>query len=277
MECLIAYSVSAYRQLAIQQETVRQKQKKLSIVVALATFTGLIVLLMPSAPVFVFVFAANIDGTSGDDTLNGTDEADTINGFDGNDKLFGEAGDDTLDGGNGDDEIGGGPGNDEIKDANEEVINYGNKVYGGSGDDNIDLGIDYTLSDWYAVYGEDGSDYIKVVSNAEIHGGPDDDTIYCTGYECGIAGDEGDDEIHVELHDVGSGVSGGSGNDKIFGKGYDVNGGGGNDYLSLDYAPYIEGDEGNDVLEVLEPSSDSTIMVGRVPTLSIAHLVLVTG
>jgi hypothetical protein len=47
--------------------------------VALAIFTGLIVVLllgMPLAP--VLVFAANIDGTSGDDTLNGTPEADVI-------------------------------------------------------------------------------------------------------------------------------------------------------------------------------------------------------
>jgi hypothetical protein len=45
--------------------------------VTVTIFTGLIVLLiMPSAP--VFVFAANIDGTSGDDTLNGTDEAEIL-------------------------------------------------------------------------------------------------------------------------------------------------------------------------------------------------------
>jgi Ca2+-binding RTX toxin-like protein len=224
-------------------------------VVALAIFTGLIVVGMttPSAPVLVSVLADNIQGTPGDDTLNGTDEADTINGFQGNDKLFGEGGDDTLDGGTGDDEIYGGDGNDEIKDANDEVINYGNKVYGGSGNDNIDLGIDYTLVDFYYAYGEDGADYIKVVSNAFIRGGIDDDTIYCTGYECDVNGDEGNDEIHVEVHDVGSAAHGGSGNDEMFGKGYAVFGDEGNDYLSLDSATQIEGDEGDDVLEVLEP------------------------
>jgi hypothetical protein len=119
--------------------------------VAVTIFTGLIVLIMPSAP--VLVFAANIDGTSGDDILNGTDEADTINGFEGNDKLFGEGGDDTLDGGNGDDEI----------------------------------------------YGGEEADYIEVVSNAYIEGGPDDDIIYCTGInEFPIDGGAGDDEIHAE-------------------------------------------------------------------------------
>jgi Ca2+-binding RTX toxin-like protein len=226
--------------------------------VALAIFTGLIVVMtmVSSAPLLVvFVLADNVQGTSGDDTLNGTPEADTINGFEGNDIIFGEGGDDVLDGGKGDDEIQGGDGNDEIKDGNDDPltapIDYGNKVYGGSGDDNIDVGIDYTRSDFYYVYGEVGADYIEVISNAAINGGPDDDTIYCTGYECSISGDEGDDEIHVQLYDVGSGVSGGSGNDKIFGKGYSVDGDEGNDYLSLDYAQYLDGSEGDDVLEVL--------------------------
>jgi hypothetical protein len=240
-----------------------RKQKKLfstkSLSVALVVvFTGLIVVMvtMPSAPVLVSVLADNIQGTPGDDTLNGTPEADTINGFEGNDKLFGEAGDDILDGGKGDDEIHGGDGNDEIKDGNDdppygETVDYYNKVYGGSGNDNIDVGIDYTRNDFYYVYGEDGADYIEVVSNADIHGGPDDDTIYCTGYECSISGDEGDDEIHVQLYDVGSAVYGGSGNDKVFGKGYYVNGDEGNDYLSLDSAEELNGGEGDDVLEVL--------------------------
>jgi hemolysin type calcium-binding protein len=233
-----------------------QFSTKLSLPVAVV-ITGLIGMMMPSAPVLVvFVLADNIQGTSGDDTLNGTDEADTINGLDGNDLIYGEGGDDTLDGGKGDDEIYGGDGNDEIKDGNDdspygEIVDFYNKVYGGSGDDNIDVGIDYTRNDFYYVYGDVGADYIQVVSNADIHGGPDDDTIYCTGYECSISGDEGDDEIHVQLYDVGSGVSGGSGNDKIFGKGYSVDGDEGNDYLSLDYAPYLDGSEGDDVLEVL--------------------------
>ena len=36
----------------------------------------------------ISVFAENIQGTAGDDTLNGTPKADTINGFDGNDKTI---------------------------------------------------------------------------------------------------------------------------------------------------------------------------------------------
>ena len=90
------------------------------------------------------------------------------------------------------------------------------------------------------------------MSNAFIRSGPDDDTIYCTaGNECDVNGEGGDDEIHLDVRDVGSHAGGGSGNDKLFGKGYSVGGDEGNDYLSLDSAPYLEGGEGDDILEVL--------------------------
>jgi Ca2+-binding RTX toxin-like protein len=125
-----------------QKQRQKQFSSKSSLLPAvLAIFTGVIMITIPLVP--VLVFAANIDGTSGDDTLNGTPKADTINGFDGNDKLFGKAGNDALDGGKGEDEIYGGKGNDEIKDESgdpEGFNNAGNKVYGGSGNDNIDVG-----------------------------------------------------------------------------------------------------------------------------------------
>ena len=43
-------------------------------------------------------------------------------------------------------------------------------------------------NDFYFVYGGDGADYIAGVSNAAIKGGPEDDTIDCTGYECAVNG-----------------------------------------------------------------------------------------
>ena len=139
---------------------------------------------MPLATLTVVAFAENIQGTSGDDILNGTSQSDTINAFEGDDKLFGEGDDDILDGGNGNDEIYGGDGNDEIKDVNDTPYSDG-KVYGGSENDSISVGINYTRGNFYYIYGEAGSDYIKVVSSsAFINGGIDNDTIYCTGYEC---------------------------------------------------------------------------------------------
>lgn len=210
----------------------------------------------------VHVFADTIEAmASKNDILNGSSESDIINGFEGDDKLFGEDNDDILDGGSGNDEIYGGEGNDEIKDGNDSNLvdeaDYGNKVYGGSGNDKIDVGINYARSDFYYVYGEDGSDYIKAISNADIKGGLEDDIIYCVGYECNINGNEGNDEIYILLFDVGSSINGGIGDDKVFGKGYSVNGDQGNDYLSLDSVVELKGAEGNDILEVLAPSSET--------------------
>jgi Ca2+-binding RTX toxin-like protein len=228
----------------------RQKQfsSKSLPLVALAIFTGLMIVMMPSAP--VLVFAANIDGTAGDDTLNGTPKADTINGFEGNDKLFGKAGDDTLDGGAGDDEIYGGPGNDEIKD-NEVAFYFGNKVYGGSGDDNIDAGkVTSTGGLLYYIYGEAGSDYIEVIADVGIvDGGPGEDTIYCIGTYCALKGNQGDDEIHIQSSEISSAsASGGSGNDKLYSKGsQDLNGNDGNDYLFG--SAFQDGGKGDDILE----------------------------
>jgi Ca2+-binding RTX toxin-like protein len=229
--------------------------------VVLAAVAAVAAATMPLVTSTVFVFAESIQGTSGDDTINGTAESDTISTFEGNDVIFGQAGDDILDGGRGNDEMHGGDGNDEIEDGNDEPngdeADYANKVYGGSGNDNIDVGIDYTRNDFYYVYGEAGADYIEAASNAAIEGGLDDDKIYCTGFECDVNGNEGNDEINIDLHDVGSTVHGGIGNDEVFGKGYYVSGDEGNDYLSLDSAVELKGGEGDDVLEVLAPSWES--------------------
>jgi Ca2+-binding RTX toxin-like protein len=233
----------------------RQKQKQFSSKslppVAFAIFTGVIVLLlmMPSSLILV-VFAANIDGTSGDDTLNGTPKADTINGFDGNDKLFGKAGNDALDGGNGDDEIYGGPGNDKIKDANDEPIWFGNKVYGGSGDDNIDVGRVSGDGVSYYIYGEAGSDYIDVIATEGIvYGGPGEDTIYCIADYCALYGNQGNDEIHIEGSEIASSSAiGGSGNDKLYSKSsLFLEGNEGNDYLFG--GSELDGGKGDDILE----------------------------
>jgi len=58
---------------------------------------------------------AEIDGTSGPDTLNGTSADDTINGLGGNDTLNGDSGNDALDGGAGVDQLFAGDGNDTLR------------------------------------------------------------------------------------------------------------------------------------------------------------------
>jgi Ca2+-binding RTX toxin-like protein len=57
---------------------------------------------------------AEINGTSGNDTLNGTGDADVIRGLGGDDTINGGGGDDTLEGGDGVDTFTGGAGNDFI-------------------------------------------------------------------------------------------------------------------------------------------------------------------
>jgi Ca2+-binding RTX toxin-like protein len=242
-----------------EEEVLQQrKQKKLfstkSPQISLAVlFTGLILLLVTiSAPMVVVVYAANIQGTPGDDTLNGTPNADTINGLEGNDKLFGKTGNDILDGDEGSDEMHGGNGNDQINDGNDEA-DATNKVYAGSGNDNIDVGTTTGTGISYYIYGESGSDHIKVIANeAYVYGGFNHDTIYCTAQFCAIEGNEGHDEIHIEPLDVMNYALGGIGNDEIYSTGAgELQGNDGNDYLYG--AADMFGGEGDDILEGVHP------------------------
>src|SRR5262245_21815261 len=60
------------------------------------------------------VWAGNINGTKGNDTLRGSANADKLYGLAGNDRLFGLAGNDYLNGGPGNDAVTGGPGADVL-------------------------------------------------------------------------------------------------------------------------------------------------------------------
>lgn len=82
---------------------------------------------------------ANINGTSGNDTLNGTSGDDTIAANDGNDVIYAGTGDDTVYGGDGNDSIFAG--------------DVGDELYGGAGDDFLAFGGDVT-----ALYGGTGAD-----------------------------------------------------------------------------------------------------------------------
>ena len=57
---------------------------------------------------------AEINGTSGNETLNGTEGDDVIKGLEGNDTIRGLGGNDSIDAGMGDDRIYGGAGNDAL-------------------------------------------------------------------------------------------------------------------------------------------------------------------
>jgi Ca2+-binding RTX toxin-like protein len=88
------------------------------------------------------VFAADLTGTSRDDTLYGTMADDKITGKDGKDSLFGNGGKDKIDGDAADDFIQGDPGDDTLNgnDGNDMVLggSGSDKIDGGSGDDYLE-------------------------------------------------------------------------------------------------------------------------------------------
>jgi Ca2+-binding RTX toxin-like protein len=115
---------------------------------AISLFDGILSISSPVAN----VWALNVTGTEGDDTLTGTTEKDYIYGFAGNDKISGLDAGDQIRGGNGDDTIDGDKGNDRIR--------------AGSGNDMI--------------FGDDGNDVIIAGRGDDtLTGGPGKDTFNC--------------------------------------------------------------------------------------------------
>ena len=141
-----------------------------------------------------------IRGGSGSDTLLGGKGNDLLMGEQGADFIFGGSGDNTLDGGSGNDLISGGDGN--------------NVIFGGEGDDTIGGGANHDYID-----GGDGDDRIWGDSTFDLNGVRTPGNLETAGADT---------------------ISGGPGNDLIFGEGGDdlIGGGSGNDT--------IEGNEGDD-------------------------------
>ncbi len=98
------------------------------------------------------VWALNVTGTEGPDTLTGTADKDYIYGYGGDDMISGLDAGDQIRGGNGDDTIHGDKGNDRIR--------------GGSGNDMI--------------FGDDGNDVLIAGRGDDtLTGGPGKDTFNC--------------------------------------------------------------------------------------------------
>ena len=102
---------------------------------SLALFMGII-----NSP--LKVFAADLTGTSRDDTLYGTMADDKITGKDGKDSLFGNGGKDKIDGDAADDFVQGDPGDDTLNgnDGNDMILggSGADKIDGGTGDDYLE-------------------------------------------------------------------------------------------------------------------------------------------
>ncbi|KPF57999.1 hypothetical protein IP88_16630 [alpha proteobacterium AAP81b] len=140
---------------------------------------------------------ANINGTTGADTLEGTADSDQINGDAGNDVINGNGGADNLSGGFGNDTVRGGDGNDFI------AGNGGSdQLFGDSGDDNLTLiassGGDVQLAD-----GGEGNDTIYASGTATVRGGGGNDRLTLQGFGA-VTVDGGDGN---DLFELGSPLS----------------------------------------------------------------------
>jgi Ca2+-binding RTX toxin-like protein len=147
------------------------KKKVKTIVKTTSTTTAVLLLIiaLTATTSVISVWAANLIGTSGPDTLEGTDDDDFIDGRGGNDIISDGLGSDEILGGRGDDTIEL-EGTGDSSDADSQDVTDGER-----GDDNI------------VSRGESGFRL--------IHGGSDDDTITASVGIGRIYGDSGNDKV----------------------------------------------------------------------------------
>jgi Ca2+-binding RTX toxin-like protein len=158
---------------------------------------------------FENVVGGNLQDTiRGDEEVNeieGRDGADEIDGRGGNDTINGGANNDTIEGGGGNDSVYGGSGNDSITDSLGEDTTGGGEeggtFFGGSGNDTVVLNeVDGTA------FGGSGNDSLDARSAEEdatvvLTGGSGDDVLYGNGSSV-LTGGSGADIFHVQTGDV---------------------------------------------------------------------------
>jgi Ca2+-binding RTX toxin-like protein len=221
----------------------------------------------------------NLEGGSGEDTLEGDDELNIILGGDGDDTIQGQGGDDDLMGEAGNDTILGGDGSDYIRGDVDDADSHpatsegegietsgtdyldggaGNDyIFGDAGDDTIrgGAGNDLLFGDNFSYIGEGE----EGTYNDTMHGGDDNDTMYGQYGSDTMYGDNGDDTMYGDFDSEGEGsvydrddvMYGGAGNDNMNGDGGNdvLYGGTGNDTIhGNDGDDTLYGQEGNDTL-----------------------------
>jgi Ca2+-binding RTX toxin-like protein len=225
----------------------------------------------------VSVWAANLIGTSGPNTLVGTDKDDNIVGLGGNDRISDGLGRDKVLAGNGDDRV-------RLEGTSEDDKEGQDVVYGESGRDNIDNRGEFGFRLIYGgtdddtitassgeffggrMYGDSGNDKISAAGDVDFDawGGPGNDEISGSS-ECAIDrafGESGNDRIispsdfssgglgddFIEFLDCGGLAYGDSGNDELRGgeARVELHGGGGDDILAGSEGPDKLFGEGND-------------------------------
>ncbi|WFW60042.1 hypothetical protein NFJ76_20175 [Citrobacter freundii] len=173
-----------------------------------------------------------LNGGAGNDVLDGGEGADNLQGGTGNDKMTGGAGNDRLDGGEGADVMVGGLGNDTyIVDNNGDVVTEG--LNGGT--DAVQTTLhNYTLTNNVETLVFTGTGAFTGRGNAianTITGGSGNDFLYGMGGNDTLNGGAGNDAL--DGGDGADNLQGGAGNDKL-------TGGAGNDRL--------EGGQGDDIM-----------------------------
>jgi Ca2+-binding RTX toxin-like protein len=223
------------------------------------------IVLTGTATAGVSVWAANLIGTSGPDTIVGTDEDDTIFGLEGDDDLSGKGGDDYIDGDGGNDKINDGLGSDIVRAGSgddrielegvrllfEEEEDGVDKAYGGEGEDDINVFVEVGF---HFIFGEADDDTITTGASSgntgRMYGGSGNDILRAGGdsnYD--VWGGSGNDEIGGSSECSLDRVFGESGNDRIRGADEFTSGGSGNDVIQFtDCGGVAYGDGGNDEL-----------------------------
>jgi len=170
-------------------------------------------------------------GNVGNDIISAGDNSAVIDGNKGDDIITGGNGNDWLKGGEGVDEIRGGNGHDIIIfDKEDMVIDGGNGYDVAIASKNEGVYLDLAKSNIEAVYGNRGNDYFdarKSIQGVYISGGAGNDIMYGSPYDDIIVGAEGKNTINA-----------GDGNDHIY-----VN-------SEEDIVNNIDGGKGNDSLYI---------------------------
>ncbi|WP_448657702.1 M10 family metallopeptidase C-terminal domain-containing protein [Sphingomonas sp. CJ99] len=194
-----------------------------------------------------------IEGLAGDDYISASLGNDSVLGGDGNDSLLGDAGDDVLDGGAGNDNLTGGAGID--------------RLIGGAGNDSATFDID-DLTDSFD--GGAGTDTINLVRAGSAPLTMTSAGIAALGLNIRsiesvrITGGSGDDVLQVESGFVTVDLSGGEGNDTLYGSdgttGFgSLRGGAGDDVIRAGTGRhFMYGDAGADrfVFTAIDQSTD---------------------
>lgn len=241
------------------------KRRVKSIAQTISSTTALLlVIALTATGGFVSVWAANLIGTSGPDTLDGTDEDDRILGRGGNDIISDGFGSDRVLAGSGDDEITV-EGIWDPSDPEEETDGI-DMVQGDRGEDNIDA---RNIVGSFLIDGGANDDIVsiggtEVDTNGEIYGGRGDDEISGGGEGTfDVWGGSGDDYIDGASECVIDRPYGGSGNDRIIQPNDFASGGSGDDFIQFfDCTGVAYGDSGNDELRATPEYEDTELHGG---------------